>query len=180
MREQVASSLYERPLLGHIDVRGDSRDRMFADAVARVLGAPLPSIPNTFTEAEGATVCSLSPDEWIVMMAREQIDSTISALREAFPATFATVTDVSGGQTVLVLSGEHARDVLANGCPLDLRPHAVGTGWCAQSHIAKAPVMIRLVDDVPTFEIVVRRSFADYLWTWLCDAADASPRVDRA
>jgi sarcosine oxidase subunit gamma len=87
---------------------------------------------------------------------------------------------VSGGQTVLVLSGEHARDVLANGCPLDLRPHAVGTGWCAQSHIAKAPVMIRLVDDVPTFEIVVRRSFADYLWTWLCDAADASPRVDRA
>ncbi|HJU23325.1 MAG TPA: sarcosine oxidase subunit gamma family protein [Casimicrobiaceae bacterium] len=162
-------------------MRGDPRDRAFADAVARVLGAPLPTIPNTFAEGEGATLCWLSPDAWLVMMRRERLSGAIGALRQAFHATFATATDVSGGQTVLVLSGEHARDVLASGCPLDLRSHAVGTRWCAQSRIAKAPVLIRQADDLPTFEIVVRRSFADYLSTWLRDAAaNALPLVDRA
>jgi sarcosine oxidase subunit gamma len=46
-----------------------------------------------------------------------------------------------------------------------------GVDRCAQSHLAKAPILIRQVDESPSFEIVVRRSFADYLWVWLEDAA---------
>ena len=44
-------------------------------------------------------------------------------------------------------------------------------GACAQTRLAKAPVLVRRLDDGGAYEIVVRRSFADYLWLWLEDAA---------
>ena len=165
-------SVYERPLLGYLNLRGDVSDPGFTKAVAGVLGMP-PSSVSTFTEAQGATICWLGPDEWLVVMARERAAGAIRALQHAFAASFASVTDVSGGHTLIALRGSRARDVLEKGCPLDFEPRAFGANRCAQSHIAKAPVLIRVADDVPTYEIVVRRSLAEYLWTWLCDAAAA-------
>ena len=44
-------------------------------------------------------------------------------------------------------------------------------GQCAQSHLAKAPILIGQIENQPYFELIFRRSFADYLWTWLEGAA---------
>ena len=38
---------------------------------------------------------------------------------------------------VLHLSGAPVREVLAQGCPLDLHPSVFGAGQCAQSHFFK-------------------------------------------
>ena len=46
-----------------------------------------------------------------------------------------------------------------------------GTGHCAQSHLAKAAITLHQTDDGPAFDLYTRRSFADYLWRWLEDAA---------
>ena len=92
-------------------------------------------------------------------------------LRLALDGLFAAVTVVGGGQTVLVLEGSAARDVLARGCTLDLHPRAFVPGRCAQTLLGKAPVLLRLVSATPKFELVVRRSFADYLWLYLASAA---------
>ena len=69
------------------------------------------------------------------------------------------------------MSGPSARDVLAKGCPLDLHPAVFGPGDCAQTLLAKANVTLRCVDDSPRFELIVRRSFAEYAALWLHDAA---------
>jgi sarcosine oxidase subunit gamma len=82
------------------------------------------------------------------------------------------ITDVSGGQTVLHLRGRHVRDVLAKGCPIDLHPRAFRIGQCAQSHLGKAPILVGQIEEQPYFELIVRRSFADYVWTWLESAAE--------
>jgi sarcosine oxidase subunit gamma len=81
------------------------------------------------------------------------------------------VTDVSSGQTVIAIDGEYARDLLAKGCTLDLHPRVFGPGACAQTLLAKAPVLICQRRDATRFELIVRRSFADYLWRWLEEAA---------
>ena len=83
----------------------------------------------------------------------------------------AAVTDVTGGQTVITLSGPRTRDVLAKGCPLDLHPSVLRPGDCAQTLLAKANVIIRCVDDSPSYELTVRRSFAHYARCGLHDAA---------
>jgi len=54
---------------------------------------------------------------------------------------------------------------------LDLHPRAFPVGHCAQTHFAHAGALICLWDERPAFELVVRRSFADYLWQWLLTAA---------
>ena len=72
---------------------------------------------------------------------------------------------------MLRLAGRDARGVLARGCTLDLHPDVFSVGAAAQTGLAKARVLIGLVDAAPVFEIVVRRSFADYLCRWLAHVA---------
>ena len=83
----------------------------------------------------------------------------------------AAVIDLSESRAVIAVSGVRARDLLSKGCTLDLHPRAFPVGTCAQTVLARASVLVHLVDDTPTFEITILRSFADYLWTWLADAA---------
>ena len=77
------------------------------------------------------------------------------------------VADVSSGYTVLALSGRPAREVLTQGCPLDLHPRAFQTGMSAGSHYFKASVWLWQTDDAPSFEVLVRRSFMRYVWLML-------------
>lgn len=69
------------------------------------------------------------------------------------------------------MSGARARDVIAKGCPLDLHPRVFGPGHCAQTYFDRAGIMILQTSTAPSFELIVRRSYADYLWAWLTDAA---------
>lgn len=161
----------ERPFLGHLNLRGDPDDARFVAAVREVAGVAPPVAPNTVREAQGNVLCWLGPDEWLLVTPGELKVPIDGQLRKALTGVRAAVTDVSGGQTIVLLRGDAARDVLAKGCPLDLHPRVFDVGRCAQSHLAKAPVLIRQLDREPAFEIVVRRSFADYLWLWLEDAA---------
>ena len=51
-------------------------------------------------------------------------------------AGLASISDQSGGRTLLRLSGPHARDVLAKGLPIDLDPRAFPLGSAATSAIS--------------------------------------------
>jgi len=180
-RPGAGVTVRERAFLGHLNLRGRPGDPHFTHAVSTVLGIDLPLQPNTVHEAGDTTVLWLGPDEWLVLTADGHGDPLLQALRAAFGGAragdteatglHAAVTDVGGGQTVLGLSGPAVRDLLAKGCPLDLHPRSFDVGRCAQSHLAKAPLLLRQVDRAPSFELIVRRSFSDYVWAWLDDAA---------
>jgi sarcosine oxidase subunit gamma len=159
---------FERPFLGHINVRGRGED--FAAAVAGVLGSPLPVAANTVAAAGELVACWLGPDEWLVMTPPGREAEVAAKLRTALGTIHSAVTEVGSGQTVIVLQGPAAREVLAMDCPFDVFAPAFAPGACAQTRLAKAAVLLRPVDS-DTIELVVRRSFADYLWTWLADAA---------
>jgi sarcosine oxidase, subunit gamma len=161
----------ERAFLGHLNLRGNSDDPRFVSAVQSVLDGAPPVAPNTVADVRDATVYWLGPDEWLIVCPAERRAAIGAGMQAALADVRSAITDLTGGQTVIVLRGDPARDVLAKGCPLDLHPRAFDVGRCAQSHLAKAPILIRQVDREPSFEIVIRRSFADYLWTWLEDAA---------
>lgn len=127
------------------------------DAQVEVRGEP-PVGPNTWS----GDALWLGPDEWLVVGKRES----------DFPGAPAAV-DVSANRVVFELSGDRVRDVLAQGCSLDLRPHAFGPGSCAQTLLARASVILQCMDD-DVFRIFVRRSFAPYMRAWLEDAAEGT------
>ena len=161
----------ERPFLGHLNLRGDPEDMGFTSAAEAVLGLALPMEPNAVAVNGALLALWLGPDEWLVVTPPIAQIRLSESLEAALRGKHAAVTDLTGGQTVITLSGPRVCDVLAKGCPLDLHPSVFKPGHCAQTLVAKANVTIRCVDDSPSFELVVRRSFAEYTALWLHDAA---------
>lgn len=142
----------------HINLRGSS-DAFFA-AVRGVLGFELPQVANTTANDASHVACWLGPDEWL--LATGDAGALSQALKEALAGMFAAVTEVGGGNEVLVLEAATARDTLAAECPLDLDPRAFGPGQCAQTRFAHAAVLLRPLAN-GDIELVVRRSFAAHV-----------------
>jgi sarcosine oxidase subunit gamma len=172
--------MQERAFLGHISLRCDPQDAPLVDRIERALECRLPRTPNTFSAGPAAgsaaslaafRVLWLGPDEWLIVTPEGSEGRVANQLQQASGEGFATVLELGSGQTVIELSGPRAREVIAKGCPLDLHPRVFGPGRCAQSRLARTLVTLLQVDQTPTFELIVRRSFADYLWQWLLDAS---------
>jgi sarcosine oxidase subunit gamma len=160
--------------LGKIELRGDPGDRSFMAAVGRALDLLLPSEPNTTAGRDDLVALWLGPDAWLLTCPPSQTTSRVDGLRTALSEVHAAIVDVSDGRVALQLAGPNARDVLAKGCPLDLHPRVFPAARCAQSLLAKASVVIHLLDEGapggPIFDLYVARSFAHYLFAWLEDA----------
>jgi len=157
--------------LGHINLRGDAANSEFLAAVATVLQQELPVAANTMTIGDHR-VFWLGPDEWQIVTSADNTARLLAGLREALTGVHASVSDLSGGQVAMRVTGPDVREVLAKGCTLNLSPANFAVGACAQSSLAKASMLIGRIEDAGTaFEIIVRRSFADYVARWLHHAA---------
>lgn len=165
--ERDGLSIAERAFLGHLNLRGAPDSPRFRDAVERESGCALPLVPNTFAQSGETYLCWLGPNEWLLLCDAERKDGLLLALQGALRGLHFALTDVSSSQTVLTLAGPRARDLLAQGCPLDLHPRAFAPGRCAQSYLARAAIVLLQTAPTPAFELIVRRSFTPYLWRWL-------------
>ncbi len=152
---------------GHVNLRGDSGDEAFQAGVERAVGVRAPVTPNTVARAGERGIVWLGPDEWLVVSSPESREGVAEKLEESLSGLHVAVNDISSGQTITRLRGPRARDLLSKGCPLDLHPREFGVGQCAQSHIGKSNALIIQIDDTPTYDVIVRRSFADYLARWM-------------
>ncbi|MEZ5444609.1 MAG: sarcosine oxidase subunit gamma family protein [Gammaproteobacteria bacterium] len=161
----------EVPGLHYVNLRGDPAAPNVAGAVSDVLKIELPQQPNTLGASETAKVFWLGPEEWLLVSLSQSAAEIVSGLRLSLGGVHSAVTDVTSGYTTIRLRGASGRDVLAKGCALDLHPRVFGDGQCAQTLIAKAPVLIEALPATQAYELIVRRSFADYLWHWLHDAS---------
>ncbi len=152
---------------GHVNLRGNSGDEAFQGAVEKAVGARAPVAPNTIARTGERAIVWMGPDEWLVVSPPESREGVADGLEEALSGLHVAVNDISSGQTIIRLHGPRARDLLNKGCPLDLHSRVFGPGRCAQSHIGKSNALIIQVDDVPTYDVIIRRSFADYLARWM-------------
>ncbi len=163
------------PFVAMTDIRVDPTGPTAA-AVAEYLGVALPTTPSSYAESEVATAIWLGPDEWLITSPFRTPEQLETGLREAVgaggPEFDGSVVDVSAQRTTVALRGEHARDLLAGGCALDLHPRVFGRGAAAQTLLGQAGVLLMALDDTGThYQLVVRSSFAGYLTAWLLDAA---------
>jgi sarcosine oxidase subunit gamma len=165
-----ALRLAELPFLTQITVRLDPKSPA-AEAAGLALGVPLPLSPNTVNRGAELAVLWLGPDEWLVVGPATATDLA-ERLRTAIGDEPSAVVDVSAQRTTLLVAGPLSRDLLAQGCSLDLHPRAFGIGHCAQTTLARAQVVIVARDGLkPGFWVLVRSSYSGYLAAWLLDAA---------
>ena len=166
----------------HLNLRCDPSDSQALTAASTALDVALPLSPNTLNEESDIRILWLGPDEWLVVAPSANIH-LFEKINSAWTGLHHSVTDITGGQTVVRIKGERARQLLNQGCTLDLHQRVFKVGQCAQSLLAHVPVLISRCTDngngTCRFDLVVRRSYADHLVRWLVDAAREIGFVNR-
>ncbi len=182
-RGEAGVAMTERPHRGIVNLRLDPGNAEAMAAFETAFGFALPIAANDTAGDADTIALWLGPDEWWLVEPGPEPDAgpqLAENLRAALTGHFAAVTEVGESRTCIRVSGPRARALLQKGCPLDFHPSVFKAGACAQSILAKAGVTLHLFADEsaaqagaegPVFDIYVLRSFAEYLWVWLEDAA---------
>jgi sarcosine oxidase subunit gamma len=161
--------LRELKLLGHLTLRCDPNNADQLTAVERVLGVSLPLKPLTSVEKGDYSIRWMSPDEWLILVPGLETFAIETAFRDEMPGHYSLVNS-SGGSTVLEISGENAIDLLKKSTPIDLHFTVFPVGKVVSTMFAKTTTTMRRLDE-NRFELVIRRSFSDYVWLWIQDAS---------
>lgn len=142
---------------------------VLAERVKAELGIELPQA----RRAAGAGSLQLvwaGRDQWLAVSEAGDGRTLEQRLRSAL-GEVASLTDQSDGRTVLRLSGPRVRDALAKGIPVDLHPRAFKPGDTAMTVVSYINIHLWQVDDAPTYDIAMFRSFAVAFWDWLAASA---------
>lgn len=169
--QQSQVLLEEKPFLGHLILRGGAI--VLDEAIREVLGINLPGRPlGLVHDGSGErSVQWMSPDEWLVIVPGGEEFDLENRLREKLGDAHFAILNASGGQTLVELSGEKAREVLMKSVPYDVHPANFPVGKGVSIVFAKSSAILRRPSE-ERYELVLRRSFADYCYRWLLDAGE--------
>lgn len=171
--------LAEKPFHGIVVLRGSPR--AIGRGAEGALGFALPAVKKS-ARAGGSVAIWLSPDEWVVVTEPDLQTNVIDELSQSLSGTHHQVVDVSDYYTIIEIIGQRVRDLLAKLTTIDLHPRTFEVGDAVATTFAKATgwlVLTKTTADksdgatAPNsdhFQLIVRRSFADYLWCLLAEA----------
>ncbi|MEM8744511.1 MAG: sarcosine oxidase subunit gamma family protein [Pseudomonadota bacterium] len=168
-----AISLAERPGVNMLNLRADAKAAN--RALKKASGLALPEKPNTSSHAKQTRILWLGPDEWLLLSDPGSKEMLQDQIEKAFARTHHQLLDVSDQNAVIELSGDKARELLMKLTTLDLHPTVFQPGDVAGSHFGRTTATLQLQDtgsakDDDAFVLIVRRSYADYLWCLLAKA----------
>jgi len=157
-------------VVGLLTLRGGAPQAPLGNAVSSVLGLEPPT-RLAYTEADGRRLRWMSPDEWLLSCAPAETTDIEARLRaELGEAPRVSITEVSAAWCVLELGGRDVRAVLSRGVPIDVDPAVFPPGRTASTVFAKAGATISNLGE-ERYEVICRRSLADYIARWIASAA---------
>ena len=168
----ATARLEESSVTGLLVLRAGAGSEALSAALQTLLGLALPERLGS-TETNTCCVRWMSPDEWMLSCPLLDCFSIEQALRSAVvgddadnPKTHIAIVNVSGGYSVLKVAGVDATRVLKKSMAFDIHPVNFPAGKVVNTTLAKSQVTMRALPDAE-YELIVRRSFADYVWLWL-------------
>jgi sarcosine oxidase subunit gamma len=144
------------------------RNDALLQRVHDAFGLELPSLPRRSAVGSLAFVWA-GPGHWLACSNGEEGQILEARLRTHL-SEFAAACGQSDGRAIIRITGPRARDALAKGVPIDLHPRAFKPGDAAVTVVAHIGVHFWQIDDVPSYEFCVFRSFAPSFWQWLAEA----------
>ena len=151
------------------------RDKAAAlsDLIEATYGAALPE-PGRRVSSGAITLQWSGPSQWLAIAERGPHDGAGRDLEvelKSLVGGLAAVVDQSDSRGIVAISGPRAIDVLVKGVPIDLHERAFATGQVANTHANHIAITIARLDDAPTFELTMYRSYATSFADWLHSAA---------
>lgn len=149
---------------GMLDVRGSDQ---FRDACREAGGLTLPVTVGSVCRIEGTLIYCIGRDHWLIRAPDGMDGEWAARVQDIGGETFCSITIVSDAYCTFRISGPEAVAILAQGTALDLDDLSFALGSCARVSFAKTPAILYRADAVPTFDMHVYRSYADYMSRWL-------------
>lgn len=137
-----------------------------AQKLRDALQIELPTLPKRVVAGDVALL-GIGPRTWLALSRAGQL--AIRLERVLGPA--AAVTDQSSGYAVLRVSGPKARAMFEKGLAVDVHPGTFSTGDVASTTCAHIGVSVWQIDDAPTYEVALFRSYAASFGHWLKQSA---------
>lgn len=135
-----------------------------AAEIGNALGMTLPAGPHATCRGP-LTVLGTGPSSWLAI-SEEPAGAWFDRLCHEIGA-IASLSDQSSGYAVWRLSGASARTLLQRGASIDFDPKVFRPGSVATTMIAHIGVIVWQVDDAPTYDIALFRSFVTSFRHWL-------------
>jgi len=135
--------------------------------LGKAIGISLPRKPGTTASKGNVSALWIGPDEWFVLAPdgtglEEKLNKVKSGLY--------SVVSVNHRNTAIKVSGANAENTLNSGCPRDLSAAAFPVGACSRTLMGKAEIILWKTGE-NEFHVECWRSFSDYVWKFLVDAA---------
>ncbi len=138
-------------------------------AVMETYGVELPST-SRIVQGPQVSFMGYGTGQWLAVSASLAGEALARDLAQTLKG-LASISDQSGGRTVIRISGPRARDVLAKGLPIDLDPRVFPLGSAATSVISHMGVQLWQTDDMRSYDVAVFRSLSESFWRWLTASA---------
>lgn len=165
--------LVEQEVSGLVLLRAstDKQIAALSHAMQACCGVGLPTRLSSNTQ-DTHCIRWMGPDAWLLSCPLQDAFKLEQELRSTVQEHIAIV-QVSGGYSVFELSGAKALQVLKKSTGYDTHPDHFPTGKVVNTTFAKAQVTLRAVStgDDSRYELIVRRSFSDYVSLWIQQAA---------
>jgi sarcosine oxidase subunit gamma len=135
------------------------------DALSKAIGLDLPRRPKTSASTGSRTALWLGPDEWLVI---DDTKDPLSACADI--EALHSAVSISHRNVAIAVTGLGAENTIGAGCPQDLSLAAFPVGACSRTILGKSEiVLLRTGEDA--FRVECWRSFSDYVFTFLTEAA---------
>jgi len=152
----------------------EARDRISLRAeekaiagLGKAIGFTLPKKPGQTVTNGDTSALWIGPDEWFIISAdgiglEDKLNKVKTGLYSA--------VSINHRNTAITVSGPNAATALNAGCPRDLSLEAFPVGTCSRTIMGKAEIILWRTEE-NTFHVECWRSFSDYVWKHLVDAA---------
>lgn len=170
-------TMKEKTPIAKINLRGSLENKEFASRVGKILGMILPKESCSTSTKEKITCLWLGPNEWLLVsnntLTKETNDYELEKIlfNDISKTNLGSVTNVTDHFTIFKLTGLNIFEILSKGCPFDFYSETFKDNKVVQTILNHIDVTIHKKNDEEV-DLYVRRSFSEYLWSWLKDSAN--------
>jgi len=167
-------SIKEKSPVIKLNLRGDINNKEFSSNVGKILGIILPVEVGSVIKKEEISVISTGPNEWLIISnntvksEKNNYDLENTLFEKISKKNFGAVTNITDQFTIFSLTGSNISEILSKSSPFDF--DKLLDNHSAQTLLNNVDITI-IKKDNENVDLLVRRSFSEYLWSWLNDSA---------
>ena len=167
-------SLKEKGPINKLNLRGKANNKDFTSTVGKILGVILPNEVGRIILQEDISIISTSPNEWLItsnnIIKNQNNNYELENIlyENVSENNLGSVTNITDQFTIFALIGSNISEVFSKSSPFNF--DKLKNNYSAQTILNNIDITI-IKKDNENVDLLVRRSFANHLWLWLCDSA---------